>query len=315
MQLVGDDVTDEMLVAAAQDDEHLELLRDVGMRAGLVVPLSAAGTHLGTLTLVSSESPRRFSADDVALAEEIARRAGTAVTNSRLYTERSHIAHTLQTGLLPGRLPQMPGWELATLYRPAGEQNWVGGDFYDAFAVPGGGLGLVGDDVVSAPEAAALTGLARHTLRTAAKLLADPLEAVRTLNAELRDRDQMSLVSVAAVLLREHEGQATAEIVCAGHPLALLARDGRVEPVGSFSPMLGAYDVDEWRRTTVALEPRDVLVLYTDGVFDAVGADGRFGEDRASPCRRGRTPPARGSAPGTRGAHDRVVRSHDVPAA
>ncbi|HTN23675.1 MAG TPA: GAF domain-containing SpoIIE family protein phosphatase, partial [Solirubrobacteraceae bacterium] len=277
---VVDEVTDEMLAAAAQDEEHLELLRAVGMRAGLVVPLTAAGKHLGALTLVSAESTRRFSAEDVALAEEIARRAGTAVANTRLYTERSHIAHTLQTGLLPGRLPQMPGWELATLYRPAGEENWVGGDFYDAFPVRGGWMTLVGDVAGRGADAAALTGLARHTLRTAAKLRSDPLDAVATLNAELRDRDQMSLVSVAAVLLREHDGRATAEIVCAGHPLALLARDGRVEPVGSFSPMLGAYDVDTWRRTTIELEPHDVLVLYTDGVFDAVGADGRFGEDR-----------------------------------
>ncbi len=277
---VVDEVTDELLAAAAQDEEHLELLRGVGMRAGLVVPLSAAGKQLGALTLVSSESPRRFTDDDVALAEEIARRAGTAVSNARLYTERSHIAHTLQTSLLPGRLPRMPGWEIATLYRPAGEQNWVGGDFYDAFAVRGGWLALVGDVAGRGAEAAALTGLARHTLRTAAKLLEDPLDAVGTLNAELRDRDEMSLVSVAVVLLREHDGRATAEIVCAGHPLALLAREGRVEPVGSFSPMLGAYDVDAWQRTTVRLQPRDVLVLYTDGVFDTVGADGRFGEDR-----------------------------------
>ena len=280
MSQVVDEVTDELLAAAAQDEEHLELLRGVGMRAGLVVPLSAAGKQLGALTLVSSESPRRFTDDDVALAEEIARRAGTAVYNARLYTERSHIAHTLQTSLLPGRLPRMPGWEVATLYRPAGEQNWVGGDFYDAFAVRGGWLALVGDVAGRGAEAAALTGLARHTLRTAAKLLDDPLDAVGTLNAELRDRDEMSLVSVAVVLLREHDGRATAEIVCAGHPLALLAREGRVEPVGSFSPMLGAYDVDAWQRTTVRLQPRDVLVLYTDGVFDTVGADGRFGEDR-----------------------------------
>jgi len=90
----------------------------------------------------------------------------------------------------------------------------------------------------------------------------------------------MSLVSVAAVLLREDGERTTAEVVCAGHPLALLSRGDEVRPVGEFSPMLGAYEVREWSRTTVELEPGDVLVLYTDGVFDAVGEDGRFGEDR-----------------------------------
>ena len=94
----------------------------------------------------------------------------------------------------------------------------------------------------------------------------------------VHDRD--GNVKLVAVLLREHDGRATAEIVCAGHPLPLLARDGDARPVGDFSPMLGAYEVERWSRTTVDVAPGDVLVLYTDGVFDTVGADGRFGEER-----------------------------------
>jgi PAS domain S-box-containing protein len=278
-QLVNE-ISDEMLAAAAQDDEHLELLRGVGMRAGLTVPMSAAGRNVGALSLLSAESGRRFTSVDVELAEELARRAGTAVENARLYTERSHIAQTLQTGLLPGRIPQIPGWRVATLYRPAGDENWVGGDFYDVFAVRGGWLTVVGDVAGRGAEAAALTGLARNTLRTAAKLLDDPLAAIGTLNAELRAQERMSLCSVAAVLLREDGERATAQVICAGHPLPLLVRGDRVRLVGEFSPMLGAYDVRDWSRTSVALEPGDVLVLYTDGVFDTVGADGRFGEQR-----------------------------------
>ncbi len=277
---VVNEVTDEMLVAAAHDEEHLELLRAVGMRAALIVPMSAGGRTLGAVSLLSAESDRRFEPGDVDLAREIARRAGAALENARLYTERSHIARTLQTGLLPGRLPQLPGWSIATLYRPAGEQNWVGGDFYDAFEVRGGWLALIGDVAGQGAEAAALTGLARYTLRTAAMLLDDPLDAVGTLNAELHAREEMALCSVVAVLLREQGGDATAEIVCAGHPLPLLVRSGDARQVGEFSPMLGAYEVDDWSRTTVAIDAGDVLVLYTDGVFDTVGADGRFGEER-----------------------------------
>jgi PAS domain S-box-containing protein len=277
---LANEISDEMLAAAAQDDEHLELLRSVGMRAGLTVPMSAAGRNVGALSLLSTESGRRFTAADVALAEELARRAGTAVENARLYTERLHIARTLQMGLLPGRIPQIPGWRVATLYRPAGDENWVGGDFYDAFAVRGGWLTVVGDVAGRGAEAAALTGLARNTLRTAAKLLDDPLAAIGTLNAELRTQERMSLCSVAAVLLCEDGERATAQVICAGHPLPLLVRDGRVRPVGEFSPMLGAHDVGEWSRTSVELEPGDVLVLYTDGIFDTVGEDERFGEQR-----------------------------------
>jgi PAS domain S-box-containing protein len=277
---VVNEITDDMIASAARDEEHLHLLRSVGMRAALVVPLSSAGANVGALSLVSAESPRRFHAADIELAEELGRRAGTAVENARLNRERTHIARTLQTGLLPGRLPHIAGWRIATLYRPAGVENLVGGDFYDAFAVEGGWLALVGDVAGRGAEAAALTGLARHTLRTAARLLDDPLDAVGILNAELMARDQMSLCSVAAVLLREPQGQAVAELVCAGHPLPLLASNGSVRPVGAFSPMLGAQPVEDWSRRTVDLDPGDVLVLYTDGVFDAVGATGRFGEDR-----------------------------------
>jgi PAS domain S-box-containing protein len=287
---VSNDVTDEMLVAAAQDDEHLELLRGVGLRGGIVVPMASGGEIVGALTLISAESGRRFNDADVALAEELARRAGTAVENARLYTERSNIARTLQTSLLPGRLPRMPGWAAATLYRPAGDENWVGGDFYDAIEVQGGWLAIVGDVAGRGAPAAALTGLARHTLRTAATLLDDPLDAVGTLNAELLAREEMSLCSVAAVLLRDGDaGTATAQVICAGHPLPLLVRGGEVRPIGEFSAMLGAYAIDEWKRASVDLEPGDVLVLFTDGVFDAVGAVERFGEERLERTLHGTT--------------------------
>ena len=288
-QLIND-IAPEMLSAVAQDEEHLGLLTAVGLQAGLAVPMTAGGQIIGVLSLISAESGRRFSDADVTLAEELARRAGTAVENARLYTERSNIARTLQTSLLPRSLPPMPGWTAATLYRPAGEENWVGGDFYDAIAVEGGWLAIVGDVAGRGARAAALTGLARHTLRTAATLLDDPLDAVHTLNAELLARADMSMCSVAAVLLCDGEaGTATAKIVCAGHPLPLLVRGAEVQPIGEFSPMLGAYPVEEWACTKVDLEPGDVVVLFTDGVFDAVGEDGRFGEERLARTLMGAT--------------------------
>ena len=122
-----------------------------------------------------SESGRLFDESDLALAEELGRRAATAVENARLYTERSRIASTLQQSLLPPELPEVPGFRLAGLYRAAGEQNEVGGDFYDAFEVPGGWMALVGDVAGRGAEAAALTSLSRHTLRAVGKLLGDPM--------------------------------------------------------------------------------------------------------------------------------------------
>ncbi len=186
-QLVND-ITPDMLAAAAQDAEHAQALTEVGMRAALIVPMLAGGRAIGALTLISAESNRRFSPADVELAEELARRAGTAVENARLYTERSHIAGALQAALLPDALPAMPGWAVRSLYRPAGAENWVGGDFYDVVHVDGGWLLLVGDVAGHGADAAALTALARHTLRDAAELLPDPLDAVARLNHVLATR-------------------------------------------------------------------------------------------------------------------------------
>jgi serine phosphatase RsbU (regulator of sigma subunit) len=103
---------------------------------------------------------------------------------------------------------------------------------------------------------------------------------MKQLNAALRERPGLSLVSVCCAVLREVDGGATADVVLAGHPPAFHVRAGIPEPVGEFAPFLGAYDNGEWRPVTVDLEPSDQLVLYTDGVIDTVGEEERFGEDR-----------------------------------
>jgi GAF domain-containing protein len=122
------EIPDELLVAAATTPEHLELLRAVGMRAVLIVPLRVQARTIGALTLVQSESGRSLDEEDVAFAEQIAARAALAVEHARLYRERSQLAHTLQRSLLPDALPSVPGWEVAAL-PPAGGNSGVGGDF------------------------------------------------------------------------------------------------------------------------------------------------------------------------------------------
>jgi PAS domain S-box-containing protein len=247
----------------------------------IVVPMAIAGQPpIGALSLAMAESRRTFAEGDVALAAELGLRAATAVENARLYAERSEIATTLQRSLLPPDLPGIPGFRLASLYRAAGEHNDVGGDFYDAFEVPGGWMVIVGDVAGRGAEAAALTSLSRYTFRTAGKLLGDPIAALEQLNAALRDRPGLSLVSVCCLMLRTADGDATADLVLAGHPPAYHLRCGSSRPVGVFAPFLGAYERGGWEATTIRLEPGDQLVLYTDGVIDTVGQDERFGEER-----------------------------------
>jgi serine phosphatase RsbU (regulator of sigma subunit) len=274
-------ITDELIAEAESTPEQIELLRDLEMRSVIIVPLAVAGRPaIGALTLVMAESGRLFDDDDLVLAEELGRRAATAVENARLYTERSAIADTLQRSLLPPALPDVPGFALASLYRAAGEQNEVGGDFYDVLPVGDGWLVVVGDVAGRGAEAAALTSLSRYTLRTAAKLLGDPVAAMEELNAALRERPALSLVSVCCVALREQGDSAIANVVLAGHPPAIHVHDGEARPVGRFGSFLGVDDQRDWCAADVELRPGDQLVLYTDGVTDTTGRDDRFGEDR-----------------------------------
>jgi serine phosphatase RsbU (regulator of sigma subunit) len=275
------DIPDEALVASISDPDQLAMLRTIGLRSLIVVPIVAAGRTLGALSLVSAESRRAFGEADLAIAEELGRRAGTAVENARLYQERTHIARTLQTGLLPPRLPAIPGWASAALYRPAGEENWVGGDFYDAFEIRDGWMLVVGDVVGRGPEAAALTAVSRYTLRATGRLLGSPVAALEQLNRELLERPGTALCTVASVMLHEVEGGgAQVDVVSAGHPQPLLVRDGVAQPIEAAGALLGAFDDERWEETTVDVAPGDILVLYTDGVLDARGPDGRFGEER-----------------------------------
>ena len=279
-QIVSD-IPDEALAAYARDPEHLEMLRAVGLASIMIVPLRAGGETLGAMTLARSNPIRKFGAADLELAEELARRAATAVLNARLYTERTAIAQTLQRGLRPPELRSIPGFRGASLYRPAGELNEVGGDFFDVFPAQGGWMLVVGDVAGQGAEAATLTGLARYTLRTAAQLTGDPALAARQLNETLRDRSEISLcTAVCAHVVASTDGHASMAIANCGHPRPVLVRDGTATEVGGSGTMAGAFDGVEWVCSTVELQPGDTLFVYTDGVLDTVGAEDRFGEER-----------------------------------
>ncbi len=284
------EITGEVVAGGPLSEEGLGLARELGLRSVIVVPLALADQPpIGALTLATAESGRRLEETDLALASELGRRAAIAVENARLYGELSEIATTLQRSLLPPDLPAMPGFRMASLYRAAGEQNEVGGDFYDVFEVPGGWMVVVGDVAGRGAEAAALTSLSRYTFRTAGKLLGDPIAALEQLNTALRESPSLSLVSVCCVRLRTGDGDAYADLVLAGHPPAYHVRRGSCRPVGVFAPFLGAYEHGGWEATTIKLDPGDQLILYTDGVIDTVGVEERFGEERLARTLSGAT--------------------------
>jgi PAS domain S-box-containing protein len=286
---VVNEIPEALLEQAIPDRAQLEALRTIGMRAVMIVPMVGPRGVVGTISFVSAESGRTFTEADVELAEELGRRAGVAVENARLYTERSHIALTLQASLLPDELPDVPGFRLAALYRPAGEESFVGGDFYDAFPTASGWMVMIGDVTGRGAQAAALTAQARHTLRTAGALLDDPVEAIDKVNRALAANSTLSICTVAVVKVAERGAITEATVVCAGHPQPYLVSEGRARAVGRSGPVVGAWEHGVWDPETVELAPGDLLVLYTDGVLDARGEDGRFGEARLEAALRGAT--------------------------
>jgi serine phosphatase RsbU (regulator of sigma subunit) len=243
-----------------------------------VVPMATPDRDVGQMALSMASSGRRFSDDDLELAHELARRAASATENARLYSQLEHVATTLQRSLLPPELPQVPGWGFRSLYLPAGGEADVGGDFYDVFPTAAGWMAVMGDVVGRGPAAASLTAMGRYTLRTAGSLVGTPTMGLARLNENLRARGDMALCTAAVVLLREDGGDAS--LVCAGHPLPYLVRDGQPRPVGRTGPLLGAFEQGHWLAATLDIRAGDVLVLYTDGVLDARGPDSRFGEER-----------------------------------
>ena len=272
------EITDELLEAGAVDAEHLEILRGLGLRGAIVAPLRARGRTLGAITCVVAESGRALTRDDVDLVEELARRAGLSVDNARLYTERTRIAHTLQAELLPSRLPSIPGVRVAVRYRAAGELNEVGGDFYDVFERRGGGWAFeIGDVSGKGAEAAAVTALARHTVRTASLQPATPGDLLVTLNDALlvqRAGSEFCTVCLATLTLDGRGGVLT--VALGGHPPALVLRaDGRVDAIGLPGTLLGVFADPEVHEVEAALGPGDTVLLYTDGVTEAgtVGAE------------------------------------------
>jgi PAS domain S-box-containing protein len=275
--LLYSEISDEMLARSALDDRHLELLRAVGFRSALIVPMRLGERTLGAMTLVGAESARTLDEYDLELAEQVGARAAVAVENSRLYSERSSIAQTLQQSLLPEELPEIPGYELSSFYLPAIEASLVGGDFYDVWRIDDSWMMIIGDVTGKGIQAAALTALVRHTMRTASQFQSSPAGLLEIVDATLKGRPALSVCT--ALCLRLKDDRLT--LATGGHPWPLQITSQGVREVGGPGPLLGGFADAAWRDHTLELEPGGTLLLYTDGVTDACDAQGeRFGPER-----------------------------------
>jgi serine phosphatase RsbU (regulator of sigma subunit)/ketosteroid isomerase-like protein len=282
----------------AEDEKDLEFLHSLGVRSGVTVELRARGRPTGLLTISVGSSGRRFDDSDVHFVTILAGRVALALDNAGLFTdlaraerERTEIAETLQRGLLPPPLPHIPGWSVAAMYRPAGAENEIGGDFYDVFRIAGGWMVVIGDVTGRGAHAAAVTAHARYTLRTAAAITGDPVIALRTLNRELLARRGTALCSVAAMAVSEDPAEPV-QLAVAGHPPPLLIDGDSVAEACKPAPVLGAFPDSEWDLSATAVARDQQLVVVTDGVTEAEGKHGRFGEARLRTTVAGLSSPA-----------------------
>ncbi|MFF1463032.1 SpoIIE family protein phosphatase [Streptomyces sp. NPDC058330] len=248
----------------------------------VVLPLVARNRVIGMLTL-GKPSDEHFRQEILELAEDLSRRAALALDNARLYSERMAISQSLQRSLLPPGLPDVPNVEIEVIYRAAGEGNEVGGDFYDVFPISDGAYGFaIGDVCGTGPEAAAVTGLARHALRLLAREGFGGPAVLERLNAAIMDEGDRSrfLTLLYGELWPQEDGSARLKVVCAGHPLPLrLRQDGSVEAAADPQPLLGVMDDLELYEQEVTLEPGDVLLCVTDGVTERREGTRMLGDD------------------------------------
>jgi PAS domain S-box-containing protein len=261
----------ERLREFASSDEHYELMMRLRYRSAIVVPLPARSRMLGALSLLRMQDDTPYDDGDLLLAETLGRRAALALENARLYASTRHIARTLQQSLLPRAMPEIPRVHLAARYRAAAEGQDVGGDFYDAFQIGEKRWGIaIGDVCGKGPEAAALTALARYTIRAVADR--GPAEVMSMLNdAVLRDQgvDERFLTAVFAELTYEDEG-VVLDIAAGGHPPPFVLRaDGAVEAVDVQGPLVGVVPNVGYISARVSLGVGDKLMFYTDGLTDA----------------------------------------------
>jgi len=260
------------------------------VRSWLATPVRGRdGAVLGVVYL-GHHRAHAFDARHERLVAGLSTQLGGALDHCALFAERSRVASALSESLLPPLLPSIPGVAAAARYRPSGADlggrgNLVGGDFYDLFEIADGCFGLLLGDVSGVgPEAAALTGVARYTVRAVATPEEAPCGVLTRLNeALLRLGSERFLTAVYAALEPKGDGVLRITLCSGGHPPGLVLRDDEsVEILDRASgTLLGVFPAVELADVTVVLNPGDSLVLVTDGVLEARDDHGdEFGFDR-----------------------------------
>jgi len=266
-QLIRDVSAD--LPSWAPGPELAEIAASVRPRSALAVPLLAGQQALGVLVMGRYSSRPRFASSDVAVVEEIAGRLAIGLANTDTFAQEHAIAETLQRAVLPDMLPEVPGVDLAVRYLPSTEGANVGGDWYDAFPLADGRIGLVTGDVAGhSIGSASIMGQARNLLRAYAVGNLSPGRVLRRTNIAFTQLLPDALASVGYAVLDPATGELS--YGNAGHPPPLVSTaDGHADylDVGA-GTMLGACPGSRFSTRRRRLPPGAGLLCYTDGLIE-----------------------------------------------
>jgi sigma-B regulation protein RsbU (phosphoserine phosphatase) len=242
------------------------ILREKGITSLLGVPLVAGGTVLGVLH-VGTLTRRIFVERDAELLQMVANRAALAI-QSRIYQVERAAAAVMRRDLLPAQLPEVPGFEFASRY-VAGDNGEVGGDWYDAFALPSGAVCLVVGDVVGHGLAAAQAmSQIRAVLRSMTLRTDNPAEVLADLDAHVRYFQPRTMATVMCGIV--DPATDVLRLSAAGHPPPILALPGEEATTLKIDADLPlGVDLGHPRRyVEVPLTPGAVLCLYSDGLVE-----------------------------------------------
>ena len=272
-----------VVVDDAFDDPRVdpEVQQAYGVRSVMVTPLIVQEDVLGLLFFNYHSELHRFTEQEVEFARRLSASLSLAIANARLFESEHLIASRLQEALLA--LPSdIPGIEVAYAYRASTDTARVGGDFYDLFAVGDHHVGItIGDVAGKGLDAAALTSRAKNTVRAYAfEQDRSPSRVLALTNDVLyAGTPSESFVTLFFAILDCRDG--TLEYANAGHTTAAIMKGHRAPArLPSTGPILGAFPQVAFDHGETKLDSREVLVLYTDGLTEARGDGGFYGEER-----------------------------------
>ncbi|GAB4275430.1 MAG: hypothetical protein Kow0056_04950 [Coriobacteriia bacterium] len=257
-----------------------DVLASLGYSSWLCVPLVARGQGLGILSVFSKEQ-RAFLPEDIELVTTFASQAALALDTAAMFERERSVAKVLQASIVPEVLLDTPWLETESEYQPAGSESEIGGDYYDLFPDPDGRLVLaIGDVCGKGVQAATRTSVIKYTLRGLVAAGLGPGEAMAELNRVVGETGDISDIVTMWVGALDPKTDVL-EYCGAGHPPVLMREpSGSLVELGSTGPLLGATEDAQYGVGRVSVAPGSLLFLYTDGVTEARGSTGLFGEER-----------------------------------